>query len=186
MRATPPRCNIYFLLFQTLNSMDYKGSMTSLQSCQSAFSTLSKASKHSTSGISSNNHSENHLVWIWHIFNFLFFILNISVIVWGGMRQIFLTTEFNLKLGKFFNILVWTLVHYPVVSILLFVRIFNLGKLFSRKNYAKKFEFWTPFGRSNLAHFRFHSFRFQIWIKYTLKIWMIIRVYIKQAYIDSD
>ncbi len=37
----------------------------SLQSCQSGFSTLSKASKHSTSGISSgvsSNHSEKNLV----------------------------------------------------------------------------------------------------------------------------
>jgi hypothetical protein len=44
--------------YETLNSMDYKGSMTSLQSCQSAFSTISK---HSTSGVSSgvsSSHSE--------------------------------------------------------------------------------------------------------------------------------
>ena len=39
--------------YETLNSQDYKGSMTSLQSCQSGFSTISKASKHSTSGVSS-------------------------------------------------------------------------------------------------------------------------------------
>jgi len=40
--------------YEVLNSLDYKGSMTSLQSCQSGFSTISKASgQHSTSGISS-------------------------------------------------------------------------------------------------------------------------------------
>lgn len=47
--------------YETLNSSDYKGSMTSLQSCQSGFSTISKASKHSTSGVSSgvsSSHSE--------------------------------------------------------------------------------------------------------------------------------
>lgn len=71
--------------FETLSSTDYKGSMTrlvsvsavgrtsfynfflspsfihSLQSCQSAFSTISKASKHSTSGVSSgvsSSHSD--------------------------------------------------------------------------------------------------------------------------------
>jgi len=47
--------------FETLNSCDYKGSMSSLQSCQSGFSTISKASKHSTSGVSSgvsSSHSD--------------------------------------------------------------------------------------------------------------------------------
>lgn len=41
--------------YETLNSLDYKGSMTSLQSIQSAFSTISRASHHSqsTSGVSS-------------------------------------------------------------------------------------------------------------------------------------
>jgi hypothetical protein len=41
--------------YETLNSVDYRGSMTSLQSCQSGFSTISKVSagKHSTSGVSS-------------------------------------------------------------------------------------------------------------------------------------
>ena len=40
--------------YEVLNSLDYMGSMTSLQSTQSGFSTLSKASGHlSTSGISS-------------------------------------------------------------------------------------------------------------------------------------
>uniref|UniRef100_A0A0K2VA77 Uncharacterized protein n=1 Tax=Lepeophtheirus salmonis TaxID=72036 RepID=A0A0K2VA77_LEPSM len=39
--------------YETLNSMDYKGSMTSLLSCQSGFSTISKASHQSTSGVSS-------------------------------------------------------------------------------------------------------------------------------------
>jgi len=40
--------------YETLNSIDYKGSMTSLQSCQSGFSTISKVSgHHSTSGVSS-------------------------------------------------------------------------------------------------------------------------------------
>ena len=44
--------------YETLNSIDYKGSMTSLQSCQSGFSSISK---HSTSGVSSgmsSSHSE--------------------------------------------------------------------------------------------------------------------------------
>ena len=31
--------------YETLNSADYRGSMTSLQSCQSGFSTISKVSK---------------------------------------------------------------------------------------------------------------------------------------------
>lgn len=40
--------------YEVLNSLDYKGSMTSLQSCQSGFSTISKASgQQSTSGVSS-------------------------------------------------------------------------------------------------------------------------------------
>ena len=40
--------------YEVLNSLDYKGSMTSLQSSQSGFSTISKASnQHSTSGVSS-------------------------------------------------------------------------------------------------------------------------------------
>ena len=40
--------------YEVLNSLDYRGSMTSLQSGQSGFSTLSKTSAHhSTSGISS-------------------------------------------------------------------------------------------------------------------------------------
>jgi len=41
--------------YETLNSLDYKGSMTSLQSIQSAFSTISRAShqSQSTSGVSS-------------------------------------------------------------------------------------------------------------------------------------
>ena len=39
---------------EVLNSLDYKGSMTSLQSTQSGFSCISKASgHHSTSGVSS-------------------------------------------------------------------------------------------------------------------------------------
>lgn len=47
--------------YETLNSSDYKGSMTSLQSCQSGFSTISKASgKHSTSGVSSGVSSTSH------------------------------------------------------------------------------------------------------------------------------
>merc|ERR1719245_1559746 len=44
--------------YETLNSIDYKGSMTSLQSCQSGFSSISR---HSTSGVSSgmsSSHSE--------------------------------------------------------------------------------------------------------------------------------
>ena len=44
--------------YETLNSVDYKGSMTSLQSCQSGFSSISR---HSTSGVSSgmsSSHSE--------------------------------------------------------------------------------------------------------------------------------
>lgn len=44
--------------YETLNSIDYKGSMTSLQSCQSQFSSISR---HSTSGVSStmsSSHSE--------------------------------------------------------------------------------------------------------------------------------
>lgn len=44
--------------YETLNSTDYKGSMTSLQSCQSGFSSISR---HSTSGVSStmsSSHSE--------------------------------------------------------------------------------------------------------------------------------
>ena len=49
---TQHKAKILFF-FEVLNSGDYKGSMTSLQSCQSGFSTISKASKHSTSGISS-------------------------------------------------------------------------------------------------------------------------------------
>ena len=49
--------------YETLNSLDYKGSMTSLQSCQSGFSTISKASagKHSTSGVSSGVSSSHSL-----------------------------------------------------------------------------------------------------------------------------
>ncbi len=43
--------------YETLKSTDYKGSMTSLQSCQSGFSTISKASRHSTSGVSSGHSS---------------------------------------------------------------------------------------------------------------------------------
>ena len=40
--------------YEVLNSLDYKGSMTSLQSCQSGFSIISKASgQQSTSGVSS-------------------------------------------------------------------------------------------------------------------------------------
>jgi len=40
--------------YEVLNSLDYKGSMTSLQSCQSGFSNISKASgQQSTSGVSS-------------------------------------------------------------------------------------------------------------------------------------
>lgn len=40
--------------YEILNSLDYKGSMTSLQSIQSGFSCISKAScQHSTSGVSS-------------------------------------------------------------------------------------------------------------------------------------
>ena len=40
--------------YEVLNSLDYKGSMTSLQSTQSGFSSISKASgQHSTSGVSS-------------------------------------------------------------------------------------------------------------------------------------
>jgi len=39
--------------YETLSSTDYRGSMTSLQSCQSGFSSISKTSKHSTSGVSS-------------------------------------------------------------------------------------------------------------------------------------
>ncbi len=45
--------------YETLSSSDYRGSMTSLQSCQSAFSNISKASKHSTSGISSGGVSSS-------------------------------------------------------------------------------------------------------------------------------
>ena len=44
--------------YETLNSVDYRGSMTSLQSCQSGFSSISR---HSTSGVSSgmsSSHSE--------------------------------------------------------------------------------------------------------------------------------
>ena len=44
--------------YETLSSIDYKGSMTSLQSCQSGFSSISR---HSTSGVSStmsSSHSE--------------------------------------------------------------------------------------------------------------------------------
>lgn len=47
--------------YETLNSIDYKGSMTSLQSCQSGFSSISKASHQSTSGVSSgvsSSHSD--------------------------------------------------------------------------------------------------------------------------------
>lgn len=50
--------------YETLNSLDYRGSMTSLQSCQSGFSNLSKASRQSTSGVSSgvsSSYSEKHL-----------------------------------------------------------------------------------------------------------------------------
>ena len=48
--------------YETLNSVDYKGSMTSLQSCQSGFSTISKASAgKSTSGVSSGVSSSNSL-----------------------------------------------------------------------------------------------------------------------------
>jgi len=40
--------------YEVLNSLDYRGSMTSLQSTQSGFSCISKASgHHSTSGVSS-------------------------------------------------------------------------------------------------------------------------------------
>jgi len=42
--------------YETLNSADYKGSMTSLQSCQSAFSSISR---HSTSGVSSTMSSSH-------------------------------------------------------------------------------------------------------------------------------
>ena len=45
--------------YEVLSSSDYRGSMTSLQSCQSAFSTISKASKHSTSGVSSGGVSSS-------------------------------------------------------------------------------------------------------------------------------
>ena len=42
--------------YETLNGHDYKGSMTSLQSCQSAFSSISR---HSTSGVSSTMSSSH-------------------------------------------------------------------------------------------------------------------------------
>lgn len=48
--------------YETLNSVDYRGSMTSLQSCQSGFSTISKISmgKQSSSGVSSAHSDKLH------------------------------------------------------------------------------------------------------------------------------